>query len=111
MAAIDYSIAGQWADHVHAILRIANDDKIRPFFFTQYYREDGPFPASANDGWIEAEIKAVASFFEIWEHLGLDRTVMAYNLGIAAVLKGERNEAYLQRFDEALNKVRAEHKS
>lgn len=119
---IDYSIAANWADVVHAIAIIESNEnpaqtgdggrafgvmQQHPAFFQEYYGRCKDFPASVTDTWVEAQIKAAASFFELWEHLGLDLCVMAYNLGINAVMNGARNPGYLARFSDALNRVRA----
>jgi soluble lytic murein transglycosylase-like protein len=122
VSAIDYSPAGRWAQFVRALAIVESNEnpnqtgdagrafgllQQHPGFFSDYYGRYG-FPASVGDTWITAQIKAAAAFLERWvDELGLDLTIQAYNLGVTDVRDGLRNPAYLQRFTEALNKVRA----
>lgn len=123
---INYSLAQTYAEYVRALAIIESGEnpnligdngrawgllQQHPAFFVEYYGRAKGFPASPNHTWIEAQIVAAASFFAIeLSHLPLDLAVQAYNLGMEAVLRGERAPDYLRRFTDALNRIRGEKK-
>jgi hypothetical protein len=112
---IPYELAGQYAKFVHAIFIIESQEnpaavgdggralglgQMHPAFFCQYY-----FP-KVGDTWEMAWVRTAGAFFDRWyAHLGLDKAVMGYNLGISAVQNGQTNQDYLDRFKEALAKL------
>ena len=116
----DYSLAGPWADHVHALAIIESNEtsnlvgdggrafgilQQHPAFISQWYRN-----IDVSDTWDRAQIKAAASFLQHQVNaIGLDAAITAYNVGRAAYDGGVRNEAYLARWGEAFQKVRAIH--
>ena len=117
----NYAAAGQYAQWVRALAIIESNEQSgkigdggrafgllqqHPAFVTGYLLPVDEFAVAVDDDWDTAQIKAAARFFMVWEHLGLDLAVQAYNKGAMAVIKGERNPEYLQRFHDALNKVR-----
>lgn len=119
---IDYSVAGRWADVVHAIALVESSEnpfavgdhgrafgllQQHPAFFFQYYGKVAEFRATVEDTWIEAQIKCAASFFEIYDHLGFDLAVQAYNQGVAVFSSDLRAPEYLAKFNAALNRVRS----
>lgn len=122
MDAIDYSIAGRWADVVHALAIVESSEnpsaigdhgrafgllQQHPAFFYQYYGKVAAFRAEVSDTWIVAQIKCAASFFELYDHLGFDLVVQAYNQGVAVFSRPEvRAPEYLEKFTAALNRVR-----
>ena len=113
----DYTIAGRWAEHVHAFAIIESnetDNQIgdggrafgilqqHPAFVLQWYRD-----IDVTDTWVTAQIKAARNFLDHYVSIfGLDLTVMAYNLGVSAIGRGERNQDYLNRWTEAFNRVK-----
>ncbi len=133
----DPSIAGRWADEVHALILTehwghlpseaclwrcpfgSNDGgrafgilQQHPDFFRDYYRETGGTPiagflASVSDTWTVAQIKAAATFFETWDSMALALVVQSYNQGIQAIRNGVRAPEYLDRFNQSLAKIRA----
>ena len=121
---IDYSIAGHWADAVHAIAIIESGEtptpigdggrafgllQTHPALFAEYYgRLPHLFSPSPSDTWPEAEIKCCATFFEVNTAAGMlfDLIVQAWNEGVQAILDGQRNETYLARFTTAYQRVR-----
>jgi hypothetical protein len=121
--AVDYSVAGEYADHVHALAVIESGESLdlfgdggqafgilqqHPSYFIQFYRETGPFAAETDDTWWTAQIKAAARFLNTWEpEFGMDGAIMAYNLGVEAYKQGKRNEAYLSRWSDAYQKIRS----
>jgi hypothetical protein len=135
----DTSIAGRWADQVHALILTehwghvvepaclwrcpfgSNDGgrafgilQQHPDFFRDYYRESGGAPlakflASVDDTWTVAQIKAAATFLELNDTLPLDLEVQAYNQGLQAVRNGVRAPVYLDRFNQNLAKLRQPH--
>jgi soluble lytic murein transglycosylase-like protein len=120
---IDYSKAGAHAEIVHALAIIESGEnpalvgdggqaygllQQHPGFFKQFYGRAIAFPASVTHTWVEAEIVAAASFFELYLGiLGLDLAIQSYNLGVSAVQKGQRNPDYLSRFTAAYQLVRS----
>lgn len=119
---IDYSIAGEYAQWIHALAIIESNEnplqvgdggqamgilQMHPATFRDYY------PPALTDTWTQAQIRACAFFFAKYEYL--DRTpqspdlrVQAWNLGVHGILSGARNAEYLARFTQALTKVRSE---
>lgn len=125
---INYDAALDLADYVRAIAITETNERLdvigdggqargpfqlHPSTFKQYYGLSKRFPARTTDTWLEADIKACASFFDMemttWS--SVDLVVQAWNLGVTAVLHGERNLLYLQRWTEALNRIRGERQS
>lgn len=119
----NYQLAGRYADFVRALAIVETGEKPtmtgdggrafgilqqHPAMFSEYYRPAGEFKASVSDTWIDAEIKAAACFWSMWEHMGVDWAVTAYNQGPTAVKNGVRAPEYLARFTAALNKIRGE---
>lgn len=118
----NYALADRYANYVHALAITETNEcptmtgdggrafgilQQHPAFFAEYYRPIGEFKAEVSDTWIDAEIKACACFWSMWEHRGVDLVVQAYNQGITAVMvDGVRAPEYLAKFTEALNKVR-----
>ena len=126
IAKYPYYLAGEYADYVRALAIIeSNEDEAKigdggqargllqqhPAHFKDYYGRSKNFPARTNHTWIEAEIVTCASFLDMeLTTFSLALVIQAHNLGVQAVLDGKRNPIYLQRFDNALNRVRAESK-
>lgn len=124
---IPYHLAGVWQHAVRAIFIIESDEnpqavgdggrayglgQMHPCFMQEYYRESGDYPASVSDTWVEAQVKTAATFFAVWEHMGLDWIVRAYNQGAGAIMRQEpaamaASDGYLARFDEAHNRIMA----
>lgn len=121
----DYKLAGEWFLQVRAIFigesseypvalgdggRAYGPGQHHPTFFAEYYGRSPKFPQSVTHTWTQAFIVATASFFELHVPIiGLDLTVQAYQAGVSAVLNdGVRNEAYLQRFSDNLNRIRGQ---
>ena len=120
---IDYSIAEEYSDCVHAIALIESNEnflaigdegqatgllQMHPSTFKQYYGLSIRFPPSNSDTWVEAQIKACAGFFDVYHRESFDLRVQAWNLGVHAVFDmGKRDPEYLARYTEALNRVRA----
>lgn len=115
---IDYSPAGGWALHVRALAIIESNEDVgqlgdggqafcllqqHPAFFVQWY---SPFADVADTIWA-AQIKAAAAFLAHYvPTIGIDLTIQAYNLGVAAVMeRGKRNQDYLDRWTAARNKL------
>ena len=120
---IDYSIAAPFSDQVRALCIVESGEQpifngdggrafgilhMHPATFQEYYGRSKNYPASVTDTWTEAQIRACASFWSMWEHLGTDLVVQAWNQGIRAVVsEGVRVPDYLAKYSAALNKVRA----
>ncbi len=80
-----------------------------PAWFKDYYGKSKRFPASVGDTWTEAQIKAIASYYDVWESIPRDLLIQAYRLGLDAVLKeGKRDPIRLAKIYEALNKIRSQ---
>lgn len=123
---IDYSIAEEYSDCVHALAIVESNEnffavgdggqafgilQIHPATFKYYYGLAIRFPALETDTWLEAEIKTCAGFLELYHRESMDLRIQAWNLGAHAVFdEGKRNPEYLKRYTEALNKVRAIHR-
>lgn len=118
---VDYSVAGEYAQWVRALAIVESNEqpgKIgdggrafgilqqHPAFFAEYGLTVDEFAIKLSDDWNTAQIKAAARFFLVWEHLGLDKIVQAYNKGPTAIINGDRALDYLQRFHNALNSIR-----
>jgi len=123
---IDYSMAGplHLVVRAHAIVE-SNETptaigdggmafgilQIHPGFFHDYYGRTPEFPASNSDTWIEAEIKAVATYHHVHRFLtsSVDHQhllVQAYNQGFAGVFtQGIRAPGYLARWLAAYQKI------
>lgn len=122
-AAVIFTLAKHWADVIHALAIIESKEnpaaigdggrafglaQQHPAFFAENYGLSHEFPSDVGHTWSQAQIVAAASFFEVWEHFGLDILVMAYNQGLTAVTKnGVRAPEYLARFSAAYQLVRS----
>jgi transglycosylase-like protein with SLT domain len=121
---IDYAAAGRWASVVQALAIIESSEnpdigwgdsglafgllQQHPAFFRHYYGRAHEFAPSHDDSWTTAQIKAAASFFELYEHMGLDLCIQAYNQGLDGVLnQGKRAPGYLEKFFHAFQSVRS----
>ena len=126
---INYSLAGKYADYVHAhfviesaeVMLIFGDGEealglgqMHPTFFTENYGQSTRhiFLASIGDTWPDAWVKAAGNFYHVNLHLygePLDLVVQMYNLGFSAVkIEGKRNPDYLNKWTEALNNIHGE---
>lgn len=130
---IDYTIAEEYADCVHALALtehwgheltqnciygqcpFGDNDGGQAFgllqmhsaTFKQYYGCCVRFAPSVTDTWAEAQIKACAGFLHLYYRDSMDLRIQAWNKGIHAVVDlGLRNPDYLAKYTEALNKVR-----
>lgn len=118
-----YELAGpEYADIVHALAIVeSNEDpnatgdggqargllQIHPSRFRDVYGCSAAFLADLTDTWIQADIRACAAYLDKWAQVPLDLRVQGWRLGINGVLgNGQRDPAYLQRFNDALNKVK-----
>ena len=127
--AINYSIAGEYADEVRAFAIIeSNEDEYRigdggqafgllqmhPATFKRFYIAVLRFPPATDDTWTTAFIKACATFLRthLWLNADQDERdliVQAWNLGEQAVfVEGKRNPEYLARWLAAYEKTQAE---
>jgi hypothetical protein len=113
---IDYSAAGEWAHHVRALAMVeSNEDEtaigdggrafgllqMHPGRFLDESHTTKQFRVTPGDTWTLAQIKAAASYFEVMRPVAIELTVIAWNLGRAAVfLDGERNEPYFAKWKE-----------
>lgn len=116
---VNFAIAGDHADIVHSLAIIESNEnpaavgdggrafgllQQHPAFFTEFYMA---VPDVADD-WPTAQIRAATEFFDKWlDRLGLDLAVQAYNRGIEAIKRGQRNPEYLARFSNAYQHVRS----
>jgi hypothetical protein len=131
MSTIDYSIAGAWADHVHALAMVetgGNPDapdgdggrakgllQIHPADFVQYCGRCKLFPLLVGYDWTQAQIICCASYLEIevpqFEELsprnGLDLAIQGWNKGVAAIRSGIRNQTYLDKWTDFFQKIRS----
>lgn len=112
-----YQVAGEFADHVHALALIESNenpaaigDDGRAFGILQTHPDfyDDWCCAQIGDDWPTAQIRAVGRFLASYEPIiGLDLAVQAFHLGVDAVRRqGKRDAQYLVRFSEALQKIR-----
>lgn len=122
--AINYALAGRFAEQVRALAIVESGEQsvisgdggrafgllqMHPATFAEYYGRSKDFPKAVTDTWTEAQIKACASFWSMWESIGTDLIVMAWNQGIHAVVdKGVRVPDYLAKYDAAMNRIRGE---
>src|SRR5579885_3909127 len=122
---IPYEIAQEYADIVRATFMVESGEnpdwaegdggqawgmgQQHPAWFKDYYGRSTRFPASVADTWTEAQIKAIASYYDVWEAIPRDLLIQAYRLGLDAVLKeGKRDPDRLAKIYAALNKIRAQ---
>jgi hypothetical protein len=123
-----YELAGPYADIVHALGITETNEKtcptcgqfipgdggqargllqIHPARFKDVYGCSAGFLPDLTDTWIQADIKACAAYLDKWAQVALDLRIQGWRLGIQGVLgEGQRDPKYLQRFNDALNKVK-----
>lgn len=132
---IDWSIAGEWAAQVQAVAMVESTinpdakgdykDKAdqlsnqarglfqwHPAAFAEAYGLSAKcYQRAVNDSWVEADIKALAAYFQVWagsRACPFDTVLMAFHLGRAAVFdEGKWDQPYLNRFNHALGLVKA----
>lgn len=128
-AAIDYSVAAEFAREVRAFAMIESGEnemavgdngqafgivQMHPATFKRYYGSNKRFPQSNSDTWTQAQIKCNAAFlaFHGWTlapQADRDLIVQAWNLGETAVyIDGRRNPEYLVRWLEAYAQIRSQ---
>lgn len=116
--AIDYSGAGRWAKHIHALAIIESGEnpqqigdngcrigilQQRPEFLDQWW-----IPA-LKQSWTQAQIMAAAHFFQHYAAVDIDLVVQAYNKGAHEVfVLNQRNPQYLARWKEAFASLNSE---
>ena len=128
---IDYSIAGPWALHVHALAlneSSGNPDVpksdggrargllgFHPCTFQEYYGRSPNFPRDVGHTWDESDISAAASFLDIEvprfaalfpAGVALDLAIQAHQAGVSAVMMGGRNPKYLADWTTSFQKLR-----
>ena len=65
------------------------------------------YRAAVGDTVPDAQIKAAAAFLTVEvSHIGLDLAIQSQNLGVAAVLAGQRNAEYLSRWSSSFQRLR-----
>jgi hypothetical protein len=125
-AAIDYSIAVEFADAVRAFAIVESNEnpaqigdggqsfgilQMHPATFKRYYGCQTRFAQNLSDTWTQAQIKCCAAFLLAlaWTTSGpaqRDLIVQAWNLGEAGVfIDGRRNPEYLARWQSAYAQV------
>ena len=131
--ALNWALAGPWQAHVHSLAltehyqhpidndcaaglcRFGDNDGGRAFgilqmhmpYLQEWYKLDGPYRAAVGDTVPDAQIKAAAAFLTVEvSHIGLDLAIQSQNLGVAAVLAGQRNAEYLSRWSSSFQRLR-----
>jgi hypothetical protein len=119
---INYALAKPYEDIVHALAIIESGEnpsisgdggqawgllQMHPSRFKECYGCAAEYLPAVDDTWIDAQIKACAAFLDLWSNTPLDLRIVAWRLGVHAVMdEGKRDPQYLQRFNDALNKVK-----
>lgn len=127
LVAINYSIAGEYADEVRAFAIIESNEneqqigddgqsfgllQMHPATFKRFYSAILRFAPATDDTWTTAFIKACATFLRAHLWLNADQDehdliVQAWNLGEQAVfVEGKRNPEYLERWLAAYDAIK-----